>query len=485
MRLQIALALGTAAVLAGGVTYAQSAPDRDAIAGQIHEMIAQAFRDATQKLKIGPVLVGEAVNGIHPVSVAGVSARLSDDPEDEGATQLTMEQFALTAEPLSPERLRLTHVSMPDGVTLLSAAGQRIGSLGAASGRAAGIFDAALGRLTMLDLAIDQPRLAVDRQAEGGDLLLVRADRLAVDGADTQDADGLWSSSGVFSLTGLALRDQTEAGFDLASLSVEGDLDGVPDEAMRLLADIDMAPDGLGAEALAPELLGAGLLDGLAFSLDLRGLSLQGIPDVPDIALERLRTGIDVSGLRSEAGRIGLTMELAGLQTGLEGPEGEHWGSAIPDRLDLDLSLEGLPATPLWQALAQDLEGTGDLDANALPLMYAAPLALALNRLALHLDGTEIEATGALRAEPQAALGAVGHLDVAALGLINLKNRIETLSPPEERGEAVAMFDYLYGSAQPAPDGSGRSVLRFELLATGEILLNGAPFDPPAAGKRK
>jgi len=476
-RIATALTLAATAWLAYGST---ALAEEARIRGQIHGFLADLFLQDTQKLKIGPIAVGPASQGRHPVSVNGISAHLGKDAEDEEALRLALPQFALTAQPLGEDRLRLTHVSMPDGLSILTAQGKRVGTLNAAGAKAVGTWAADLGSAINVDITMDQLRFAFDgRELPDNMLVFAHAEKAVLKSEDSFDAKGLWTSNGTGRLTGIDLGTDQDGRITLGELAVSTLVGGLRPDALLQLEGLITNPDALDGNDWVDTILREGLLDGLKLETSLKDMAISAAGSPGTVRVGRLAQGLTLADLRSDAGAVGLVLVLEGLSVPAEMLPDAKSGRFLPSTVSLDMTLQGLPGRTLGETAAKlESEGNSEMfQLEAMGILTAAPIRLALNALRLDAAGMSITATGGLDAAPDSAMGFTGKVEVLARGLTEAMGELATLPPSEFKQNALTALAVFLGNAEPQQDGSMRAL--FEFGRDGAMTVNGRPLDLP------
>lgn len=454
--------------------------DEARIRSQIHGFLADLFQSDTHKLKIGPITVGPASQGRHPVSVNGISAHLGRDAEDEEALRLALPQFALTAQPLDSDRLRLTHVSMPDGLSILTAQGRRVGTLNAAGAKAVGTWAADLGSAIDVDITMDQLRFAFDgRELPDNILVFAHAEKAVLRSEDSFDATGLWTSNGTGRLTGIDLGTDQDGRITLGELAINTLIGGLRPDAVRQLDALATDPDAQNGKDWVDTILREGLLDGLTLETSLKDLAISKAGSPGAVRVARLAQGLTLADLRSDAGAVGLVLALEGLSVPADMLPDADSGRFLPSTVSLDMTLQGLPGRTLG-ATAARLESAGNselFELEAMGILTAAPIRLALNALRLDAAGMSITATGGFDAAPDAVMGFTGKVEVLAKGLTEAMGELATLPPSEFKQNALTALAVFLGNAEPQQDGSMRALFEFD--RDGAVTVNGRPLDLP------
>ena len=470
----------TATIWLASSTPAQAQAQNARIRDQIHGFLADLFFQDTHKLKIGPIEVGPARQGQHPVSINGISAHLGQDAQDEDALRLALPQFALTAQPLGSDRLRLTHVSMPDGLSILTAQGKRVGTLNAAGAKAVGTWAADLGSAIDVDIIMDQLRFAFDgRELPDNILVFAHAEKAVLKSEDSFDANGLWTSNGTGRLTGIDLGTDQDGRLTLGELAVSTLVGGLRPDTLLQLEYLLTDPDALDNSDWVDTILKDGLLDGLTLETSLKDMAISAAGSPGTVRLARLAQGLTLADLRSDAGAVGLVLAMEGLSVPPDMLPDADSGRFLPSTVSLDMTLQGLPGRTLGErAAGLKAEGNSQMfELEAMRILTAAPIRLALNALRLDAAGMSITATGGFDAAPDSTMGFTGKVDVLARGLTEAMGELATLPPSEFKQNALTALAVFLGNAEPQRDGTMRALFEFDRM--GAVTVNGRPLDLP------
>jgi hypothetical protein len=481
MRVKTLLAGTAAAVLTASPLLAQTQISEEG-AEEIRRALAGALDDIRADTDLQIDLAGD-------IAVApGEEAYEATIPE----ATIRIDGGTVTAEPIAMQLMPLENGwydagwTLPERLTIEE--GGAVGFVDIGSQSNQGVFAPEFETFMSIDVVLEALEV-IPPQGEDGSMSLAR---LALQGESQDLGGGRYSgnytlSADDFDFVGQPGREELAWGglrFDWAVTDLDYPAYMEFQNAVEaLMAEAEDAP-GQAPQAMFQQ--AAGLLEGTPPLLDgmrarYRIEDLVFADGTQNVDVESGSLAVYLEGLRGDASTFGVEMSSGAVDIVPAPPEAEFF----PNQTRVRLALSDLPNDQLLQVVSQFLAGAGEMGPDAAAMMAFVQLqqavmaggsTLQIQEVTVVNDTASLDLAGEVVPDEAAAFGVTATAQMTITGLTDLIAQLQQTLGPDAQ-EAVGALTILQTMGTPAEDGDGRTY-DFEVLQTGQVLLNGADIAP-------
>lgn len=322
-------------------------------------------------------------------------------------------------------------------------------------------------------------------------------EEVTASGVSTDKGNGLWDQTAKAVAKNLRIKG-TDGTMIMAGIDVTSESHGVKLAELQKLREKfnQLASDATSGKPTDPAILqelrnyGNWLVDSKG-SMDLSGLSFTDPAGAPVFTLEHFivegaATGMDQPTCDASFGFQTLGLKVPAAETI---PMMASFGQFIPSRFNMGLAFDDVPPATIWGAMV-DMFGTldftqqnpGQADVAAqvfgfqlLQVLQSAGSTFRMTGWEIETPATQLKLDGAVKPDAGSPFGAVANINTEITGF----DAIIAVLGEAGAADVLPMIALVRGFSNQEAAADGKMIDRYaiELLQTGEVTINGKPFD--------
>ena len=394
-------------------------------------------------------------------------------------------------EPKDEDKYQITNLMLPTGVDIKLAEGEGKAKFEIGSQQFSGTWSKSLAGFLDTDAAYKNIQLTADN---GTKFQIADA---TLKQTSTDKGSGTYDQVGTFALQNLTIT-TPEGSATIASISSSADAKGAKLAELRKFRDQFNAVMAASMEEKEPDQASLDALKQLkAFFQDyvskteVNGVTIKDLAGQEVFKMDKLTADGSWLGFDQPKSKFDLAFRLNGISapSAAAMPEAAMFSQFIPGKFGIGVTLEDIPSAELWNAfltvlaaphsdpaaMDQAMQGVG------MQIIQAAQQSgstIKLNSWEYDSQSVKLKMGGSVKADTNAMMGATASVNLDLVGLDTIMGMAQMFSGGDP--STTAPLEMLKQFANRTNDASGQPVDSFavELANSGEVTINGKPFDP-------
>ena len=393
--------------------------------------------------------------------------------------------------PKDEDKYQFSNLMLPSGVDIALAEGQGKAKFEIGSQQFSGTWSKSLAAFLDIDAAYKNIQLTSDQ----GDKFVI-ADA-TMKQASTDKGSGAYDQTAALAAQNLTIT-TPDGSATIASITSSADTKGAKLAELRKFSDHfnavvqasveDKPADPASVEALKQ--LKAFFQD-YTGKTEVGGIAIKNPAGQEVFKMEKLTANGSWLGFDQPKSKFDLAFRMDGISapSAAAMPEAAMFSQFIPGKFGIGVTLEDIPSNELWNAfLAMLTVPQNDpmardtaMEAAGSQIMQAAQQSgstIKLNGWEYDSQSVKLKMGGSVKADTNAMMGAIASLNLELVGLDTILGMAQMFSGGDP--STTAPLEMLKQFSNRTADSSGQPVDNFavELANSGEVTINGKPFDP-------
>jgi hypothetical protein len=395
--------------------------------------------------------------------------------------------------PKGEDQYDISDLKLPSTMTFSAPAGQA--KLEYGEQRFNGVWSKSLNLFLTLDASYKSMKL-IDPRGSEATIEEVTASR-----TNTDKGNGLWDQTTKAAAKNIRIKD-VQGTMNIASVDVSGDGHGLK---LAELAKLQQGFNSIFSAAAAGQQPDPKTVEELrnyqnwmadsSGRMDMAGWSFTDTSGATAFTLEHFIVEAAATGMDQPKGKVTFGFQSLGLQVpaAAADPMMASLAQFIPSKFNMGFALEDVPPAAIWGAMidlfaSMDLSQQDPAQANAAAQAFGFQLMQMLQSAGstFRLTGWEIETPaaqlkldGAVKPSSNSIFGATANINTEITGLDAVIQGVVDTVGEAGAAEILAMVQVLrgYSIQEAAADGRTKDSFAIDVVETGEITINGKPFD--------
>lgn len=393
--------------------------------------------------------------------------------------------------PKDDDKYEISNLMLPSDVSLPLAEGQGTAKFQIGSQQFSGLWSNSLA--TFLDVEAAYKNIQVTGD-QGFKFLITEA---AGKQNSTDKGNGVYDQASTYSVKDIKVE-SPDGTFSLGGIAGSSQATGVNLAEVRKFSDQFNA---LVAASMANKPADQATVDALkqlkAFFQDstgkaeITGMSFKDPAGQEAFKMDKVTIDAGWFGVNQPKGKFNMDVRFDGISapSAAAMPEAAMFGQFIPSKFGIGITLEDMPSADLWNSFVTVMAAPQNdpagmeqaMQSVAMQIVQAAQQSgstIKLNGWEFDSQGVKLKMAGSVKADANAMMGAIASVNLDLVGLDTLMGMAQMFAGGDP--SATAPLDMLKGFSNRTADSSGQPLDSFaiELVNSGEVTINGRPFDP-------
>jgi hypothetical protein len=394
-------------------------------------------------------------------------------------------------DPKDADKYQITNLMLPSGVDIALADGQGKAKLEFGSQQFSGVWSKSLAMFLDMDAAYKNVQVTGD---QGFKLLI---SDVAGKTSSTDKGNGLYDQTTSYSVKDIKVE-SPDGTFNISGISSSSQASGVNLAEVRKFTDQFNA---LMISSMENKPADQAVVDALkqmkAFFQDssgkaeITGMSFKDTAGQEAFKMDKVTIDAGWFGFNQPKGKFDMAFRFDGISapSAAAMPEAAMFGQFIPSKFGIGITLEDIPSADLWNAVVSVLSAPhGDpmaaettVQAAGMQILQSAQQSgstIKLNGWEYDSQSVKLKMGGSVKADTNAMMGATASLNLDLVGLDTIMGIAQMFSGGDP--SATAPLEMLKTFSNRTTDSSGQPLDSFavELANSGDVTINGKPFDP-------
>lgn len=410
-------------------------------------------------------------------------------PNEANAPKLGDVTF--NVDPKDEDKYQITNLMLPSGVDITLAEGGGKARIEIGSQQFSGLWSKSLASFLDTDAAYKNVQLTAD----SGIKFLIADTTLKQ--TSTDKGNGVYDQTAKFSLQNLTIE-TPDGSATIASISSSADAKGAKLAEVRKFSDQFNALMAASMENKAPDPATVDALRQIkAFFQDYvskgeaTGISVKDSTGQEAFRMEKVTADASWLGFDQPKGKLDFAFRLDGISapSAAAMPEAAMFSQFIPGKFGIGVTLEDIPSTEVWNAFitaftaphADPAAMEQAMQSAGMQIVQAAQQSgstIKLNGWEFDSQSVKLKMGGSVKADTNAMMGAIASLNLELVGLDTIIGMAQMFAGGDP--STTAPLQMLKEFSKRTADSSGQPLDSFavELVNSGEVTVNGRPFDP-------
>jgi len=410
-------------------------------------------------------------------------------PNEANAPKLGDVTF--NVEPKDEDKYQITNLLLPSGVDIPLTEGQGKARFEIGSQQFSGVWSKSLASFTDIDSAYKNIQVTADQ----GVKFLVAESTLKQASADK--GNGVYDQTTKFSLNNLTVE-TPEGSATIASISSSADAKGAKLAEVRKFTEqfnalMSKSMEGAALDQAAVDALKQfkAFFQDYVSKTEASGISVKDGTGQEAFKMEKITADGSWLGFDQPKSKLDVALRLDGISapSAAAMPEAAMFAQFIPGKFGIGVTLEDVPSSELWNAFLTVLTAPQNdpaameqaMQSVGMQIVQAAQQSgstIKLNGWEYDSQSVKLKMGGSVKADTNAMMGAIASLNLELVGLDTIIGIAQMFSGGDP--STTAPLETLKQFSNRTADSSGQPVDSFavELVNSGEVTINGRPFDP-------
>jgi len=394
-------------------------------------------------------------------------------------------------EPKDEDKYQISNLMLPSGVDIALVEGEGKAKLEIGSQQFSGLWSKSLAAFLDVDAAYKNIQVTGD---QGFKLVVAEA---AAKQNSTDKGNGVYDQTSSYSIKDIKVE-SPDGTFSLAGITGSSQATGVNLAEVRKFSDHFNALVAASMENKPVEQATVDALKQLkAFFQDssgkaeITGISFKDPAGQEAFKMDKVTIDAGWFGFNQPKGKFDMALRFDGISapSAAAMPEAAMFGQFIPSKFGIGITLEDMPSADLWNAFVTVMSAPQNdpagmeqaMQSVGMQIIQAAQQSgstIKLNGWEYDSQSVKLKMGGSVKADTNAMMGAIASLNLELVGLDTLMGIAQMFSGGDP--STTAPLEMLKTFSNRTTDSSGQPLDSFavELVNSGEVTINGKPFDP-------
>jgi hypothetical protein len=393
--------------------------------------------------------------------------------------------------PKDDDKYNISNLTLPSDVSIKLADGQGTGKFQIGSQQFSGLWSNSLATFLDMDAAYKNIQVTSD---QGFKFLITEA---AAKQTSTDKGNNVYDQAATYTVKDIKV-DSPDGSFSLGGITGSSQATAVNLAEVRKFTDNFNA---LMAASMENKPADQATVDALkqlkAFFQDSSGkaeitaISIKDPSGQEAFKMDKVNIDAGWFGFNQPKSKFDMAFRFDGISapSAAAMPEAAMFGQFIPSKFGIGISLEDMPSADLWNAVVTVLSAPQDdpsavegaMQTVGMQIIQAAQQAgstLKLNGWEFDSQSVKLKMGGSVKADTSAMMGAIASVNLDLVGLDIIMGMAQMFSGGDP--STTAPLEMLKSFSNRTTDASGQPLDSFavELANSGEVTINGKPFDP-------
>ena len=393
--------------------------------------------------------------------------------------------------PKDEDKYEISNLMLPSDVTIALEEGQGTAKFQIGSQQFSGLWSNSLATFLDADAAYKNIQIT---GTEGFKFLITE---VTTKQSSTDKGNGIYDQTSSYSVKDIKI-DSPDGAFSLAGITGSQQATGVNLAEVRKFSDHFNA---LLAASMEDKPADQATVDALkqlkAFFQDssgkaeITGISFKDPTGQEAFKMDKVTIDAGWFGFNQPKGKFDMAFRFDGISapSAAAMPEAAMFGQFIPSKFGIGITLEEMPSAELWNAFVTVLSAPQNdpaamemaMQSVGMQIIQAAQQSgstIKLNAWEYDSQSVKLKMGGSVKADTNAMMGAIASLNLELVGLDTLMGMAQMFSGGDP--STTAPLEMLKSFSNRTADSNGQPVDSFavELVNSGEVTINGRPFDP-------